>query len=107
MKSSILRRSIVIDGHRTSISLEDPFWNELKTIANIQKTRLSELVAQIDGSREHSNLSSAIRLFVLHYFRNLSALNRFNDETAAQSESSPPSVGECLEQQQPQPKDKV
>jgi predicted DNA-binding ribbon-helix-helix protein len=76
MKSAIAKRSIVIDGHKTSVSLEDPFWSDLKKIAHTQQITLSELVAKIDGTREQSNLSSAIRLFVLHYFRNLSVLNQ-------------------------------
>lgn len=70
MKSSVVKRSIVIDGHKTSVSLEDPFWTSLKQIANAQQMLLSELVAKIDGTREQGNLSSAIRLFVLHHFRN-------------------------------------
>jgi predicted DNA-binding ribbon-helix-helix protein len=69
MKSSIVKRSVVIGGHKTSVSLEDPFWTDLKTIAHEQHVTLSALVTQIDGTREQSNLSSAIRLFVLHHFR--------------------------------------
>jgi predicted DNA-binding ribbon-helix-helix protein len=69
MKSSVVKRSIVIDGHRTSVSLEDPFWIDLKKIAEAQQMTLSELVTKIDGTRQQSNLSSAIRLFVLHYFQ--------------------------------------
>jgi predicted DNA-binding ribbon-helix-helix protein len=70
MKSSVVKRSIVIDGHKTSVSLEDPFWTDLKKIAHTQQVTLSELVTKIDGTREQSNLSSAIRLFVLQHFRN-------------------------------------
>ena len=69
MKSSVVRRSVVIDGHKTSVSLEDPFWTDLKKIAHTQQVTLSELVTKIDGARAQSNLSSAIRLFVLHHFR--------------------------------------
>jgi predicted DNA-binding ribbon-helix-helix protein len=69
MKSSIIKRSIVIDGHKTSVSLEDAFWSELKGIAHAQQGTLSALVAKIDETRAHGNLSSAIRLFVLEYFR--------------------------------------
>ena len=69
MKSSIVKRSIVIDGHKTSVSLEDAFWTDLKNIAHTQQATLSELVTKIDQTRE-GNLSSAIRLFVLHHFRN-------------------------------------
>ena len=68
MKSSIIKRSIAVDGHKTSISLEDTFWRDLKEIAHFQQTTLSRLVAKIDETRE-GNLSSAIRLFVLEYFR--------------------------------------
>jgi predicted DNA-binding ribbon-helix-helix protein len=70
MKSSVVKRSIVIGGHKTSVSLEDPFWNDLKDIAHAQRVTLSELVATIDGARKQSNLSSAIRLFVLEHFQN-------------------------------------
>ena len=70
MKSSVVKRSIVINGHKTSISLEDPFWTELKKIAHTHQATLSELVTKIDAAREHGNLSSAIRLFVLQHFRN-------------------------------------
>src|SRR5262245_4871863 len=69
MKSSVVKRSIVIDGHKTSVSLEDPFWNDLKMIARTRSLTLSELVAAINASRDHSNLSSAIRLYVLSSFR--------------------------------------
>ena len=70
MKSSIAKRSVVIGGHKTSISLEDPFWTDLKQIAHTHHVTLSALLAQIDGTRdEQSNLSSAIRVFVLHHFR--------------------------------------
>ena len=68
MKSLIVKRSVVIDGHKTSVSLEDPFWTDLKTIAHARQMTLSALVARIDGTREQGNLSSAIRMFVLHHF---------------------------------------
>jgi predicted DNA-binding ribbon-helix-helix protein len=69
MKSPVIKRSVVIDGHKTSVSLEDAFWNDLKEIAYVQRLRLSEVVAEIDKARQHSNLSSAIRLFVLNQVR--------------------------------------
>ena len=69
MKSLVIKRSIVIAGHKTSISLEDAFWTALKDIALAQHTTLSELVATIDSQRRHGNLSSAIRLFVLEHFQ--------------------------------------
>jgi predicted DNA-binding ribbon-helix-helix protein len=70
MKSPIVKRSIVIGGHKTSVSLEDAFWRGLKEIARDQRVTLSKMVADIDKSRQQSNLSSAIRLFVLDRTRN-------------------------------------
>ena len=67
--SSVSKRSIVIAGHKTSVSLEDQFWNCLKEIASERRMTLAELVAGIDGNRQHPNLSSAIRLFVLGVYR--------------------------------------
>jgi predicted DNA-binding ribbon-helix-helix protein len=61
--------SVVIGGHKTSVSLEEPFWTALKQIAHAQHVTLSALVAQIDDTREQSNLSSAIRVFVLRHSR--------------------------------------
>jgi predicted DNA-binding ribbon-helix-helix protein len=69
MKSPVIKRSIVIAGHKTSVSLEDAFWNGLKEIAVSQHTTLSDLVAGIDSERPHGNLSSAIRLFVLRHYQ--------------------------------------
>ena len=69
MKSSIVKRSIVIAGHKTSVSLEDAFWRGLKEIAHDQQTTLSNVVAEIDKARRRGNLSSAIRLFVLDRVR--------------------------------------
>jgi predicted DNA-binding ribbon-helix-helix protein len=73
MKSPVVKRSIVIAGHKTSVSLEDAFWDALKEIANTRNATLSELVAGIDASRNQGNLSSAIRLFVLNHYRALRA----------------------------------
>jgi predicted DNA-binding ribbon-helix-helix protein len=69
MKSPVVKRSIVIAGHKTSVSLEDAFWKGLKEIANGRELTLSDLVASIDTDRRHGNLSSAIRLFVLDHYR--------------------------------------
>ena len=69
MKSAVLKRSVVIDGHKTSVSLEDAFWGDLKEIAYRQQATLSKLVAQIDETRQQINLSSAIRLYVLEHIR--------------------------------------
>jgi predicted DNA-binding ribbon-helix-helix protein len=69
MKSSVVKRSIVVAGHKTSVSLEDAFWGGLKEIAGGRDMTLSCLVAVIDGERRHGNLSSAIRLHVLDHYR--------------------------------------
>jgi predicted DNA-binding ribbon-helix-helix protein len=69
MKSPVIKRSIVVAGHKTSVSLEDAFWKSLKEIAVGRHTTLSDLVAGIDSGRPHGNLSSAIRLFVLNHYQ--------------------------------------
>ena len=69
MKSPVVKRSIVIAGHKTSVSLEDAFWKGLKEIADARGMTLSDIVANIDSQRRHGNLSSAIRLFVLDHYR--------------------------------------
>jgi predicted DNA-binding ribbon-helix-helix protein len=69
MKSLVVKRSIVIAGHKTSVSLEDAFWNGLKEIAHGDHITMSNMVGAIDKHRGHSNLSSAIRLFVLDRVR--------------------------------------
>ncbi|MBS0518575.1 MAG: ribbon-helix-helix domain-containing protein [Proteobacteria bacterium] len=64
------KRSVTIDGHRTSISLEDAFWEELSAIADTRKLSLNALVAEIDHARGTAgNLSSALRLHVLETLR--------------------------------------
>jgi predicted DNA-binding ribbon-helix-helix protein len=93
MKSPVVKRSIVIAGHKTSVSLEDAFWKGLKEIASGRKMTLSEMVAAIDSERAQGNLSSAIRLFVLDHYRALigEAMNeqmRDREMVAAQSTSS-------------------
>jgi predicted DNA-binding ribbon-helix-helix protein len=69
MKSLVVKRSIVIAGHKTSVSLEDAFWGGLKETAHRQQMTLSTMVGEIDTGRQQGNLSSAIRLFVLDRMR--------------------------------------
>jgi predicted DNA-binding ribbon-helix-helix protein len=69
MKSQVVKRSVVVAGHRTSVSLEDAFWKALKEIAAGRDMTLSAVVDAIDSERQQGNLSSAIRLFVLRYYR--------------------------------------
>jgi predicted DNA-binding ribbon-helix-helix protein len=67
--SPVLKRSIVIAGHKTSVSIEEEFWNCLKEIADKRGMSRSAMIDAIDGDRKHANLSSAIRLFVLGVYR--------------------------------------
>lgn len=69
MKSLVVKRSIAVAGHKTSVSLEDAFWRGLKDLAYNKNVTLSNLVETIDIARRAGNLSSAIRLFVLDGLR--------------------------------------
>ena len=69
MTSTVVKRSIVIAGHKTSLSVEDPFWNAMREIAKERGLTMSQLVGLIDMDRREGNLSSTIRLFVLAVFR--------------------------------------
>jgi len=69
MISAIFKRTITIDGHKTSVTLEDEFWVGLREIAHRKNATLRSLITQIDDARERNNLSSAIRVFVLNQFR--------------------------------------
>ena len=60
-----LKRSLTIAGHRTSLSLEQEFWDELKNIANRERKTIATLVSEIDAVRGERNLSSAIRVWIL------------------------------------------
>jgi len=75
MKSQVVKRSIVIAGHKTSVSLEDAFWTGLKEIAKDREMTLSDLVASIDIDSRHGNLSSTIRLLVLDHYRSMANQN--------------------------------
>ena len=83
MKSQVVKRSIVIAHHKTSVSLEDAFWNGLKEIATIRNIALSDLVSSIDTERKHGNLSSAIRLFVLDYYRGQNNTGTQSDDSSS------------------------
>ena len=71
MRSAIAKRSVVLGGHKTSVSLESEFWQALRDIADRQSVNVSKLVQKIDGNRGDGNLSSAVRVFVLDHFRSL------------------------------------
>lgn len=69
MQPGNVKRSVVIKGHKTSITLEDPFWSGLREIAREKGYTLARLLERIDAERTASNLSSTIRVYVLEYFR--------------------------------------
>jgi predicted DNA-binding ribbon-helix-helix protein len=86
MKSSIVKRSVMVAGRKTSVSLEDAFWTTFREIADGRHMTLSELADVINSERTDGNLSSAIRLFVLAFYRNqLSADQHRPRETRAQT----------------------
>ncbi len=96
MKSPVIKRSIVVAGHKTSVSLEEAFWKGLKEIATGRDLTLSDLVASIDTDRRHGNLSSAIRLFVLDHYRALNGAGR-NKQSTAREAGSPRATATALQ----------
>lgn len=92
MRSQVVKRSIVIAGHKTSVSLEDAFWSSLKEIAGSRQMTLSDLVSGIDSQRQYRNLSSAIRLFVLDHYRGNRTHTRDNVPAEELSDVAPPTA---------------
>jgi predicted DNA-binding ribbon-helix-helix protein len=80
--SAIRKRSIVLDGQRTSISLEDPFWRALRAIAHDARVNTSTLVAQINAKRGEIGLSSAVRQFVFCHYVNDQTLSKSGAEAS-------------------------
>ena len=76
LPSAISKRSVKIGGYKTSVGFEDAFWESLKEIATSRSVGVYELVSMIDRVRQHGNLSSAIRLFVLEHYRKLAEAKR-------------------------------
>jgi predicted DNA-binding ribbon-helix-helix protein len=88
-KSQVLKRSVVLDGRKTSVSIEEPFWQSLKDIARDRAMRLSTLVASIRANRgENSNLSSAIRVYILSEVRSRPAGPRANERWRSAGEAA-------------------
>ncbi len=77
---AVVKRSVVVGGHKTSVSLEDAFWSSLKDIATRRGLPLSTQIDAIDRTRKTANLSSAIRLFVLDHFRTRAVTSVFIGE---------------------------
>lgn len=71
-ETGVVKRSLAIAGHRTSVSLEAPFWAALKEIAAARERSVQALVGEIDAARGSQNLSSALRVFVLDAVRGAS-----------------------------------
>jgi predicted DNA-binding ribbon-helix-helix protein len=75
MKSPIIKRSVSVNGHKTSISLEEPFWNEIKAIASQKNTTIKDLITDIDRDKQaEANLSSSLRVFILRHYRAVTPL---------------------------------
>ncbi len=89
MRSAVVKRSIVIAGHKTSVSLEAAFWTALKEIAASRQQTVSDLVGAIDADRKQGNLSSAIRLFVLDHFQARTGGNGESDRRSGKIALSP------------------
>ena len=87
MPSSVIKRSVTVRGHKTSVTLENEFWQGLREIASLHHKSLSLLLDEIDSSRDNTNLSSHIRLFVLGYYTAQQA--RLTNSTAAPSADEP------------------
>jgi len=69
VKSLVIKRSIVIKGRKTSVTLEDAFWKSLRGIADERGETLYQLISGIDANRKNANLSSALRIFVLEFYK--------------------------------------
>jgi predicted DNA-binding ribbon-helix-helix protein len=90
-KSAVTKRSVVIGGHKTSVSLEEPFWSEVRAIAESERITVSNLLRRIDRERSNANLSSAIRVYVLEHVRDRlrDALREEERETPADAAFRP------------------
>jgi predicted DNA-binding ribbon-helix-helix protein len=86
-KSLIVIRSILIAGHKTSVSIEDSFWKGLEEIARGRDMTVSDLVTTINSKRKHNNLSSAVRLFVLDHYRGQPRSDRMTRRARARGPS--------------------
>lgn len=72
------KRSFSIRGHRTSISLEAPFWDALKHVSDRENVSVARLIETVDETRGGAGLSSAVRVWLLDYFRRIDAAERYD-----------------------------
>jgi predicted DNA-binding ribbon-helix-helix protein len=93
-KSAVTKRSVVIGGHKTSVSLEEPFWSEVRAIAEGEQITVSNLLRRIDRERTNANLSSAIRVYVLETVRD--KLQRLQRDLEGEESYAPPAVAAQL-----------
>jgi predicted DNA-binding ribbon-helix-helix protein len=84
------KRTVVFRSRKTSVSLEDDFWEAIKQIAKIRQISLSNLVGMIEGERGQANLSSAIRVFVLEYYQSQSGTEGEDTQTEQRSHETIP-----------------
>ncbi|MBD8906007.1 DNA-binding protein [Methylorubrum zatmanii] len=89
-RQGIAKRSVMIAGHRTSVSLEAEFWSALQEIARVRGQSVQALIGAIDAERDERNLSSAIRVFVLSAVRSEPASER--------AFANRPGIGEAVQQ---------
>jgi predicted DNA-binding ribbon-helix-helix protein len=68
METTIRKRSIALNGHKTSVSLEDEFWDRLQSIARERRLPIAKLIEEIDAGRRSPNLSSSLRIYILRYY---------------------------------------
>ena len=94
IKSSVVKHSMIVNGRDSSVSIEGAFWNALKEIAATREVSVSDLIATINKERQHTNLSSVLRLFVLEHYRaqvgDRKAVERRTDEKGAPVSRAPP-----------------
>jgi predicted DNA-binding ribbon-helix-helix protein len=103
MKSPVAKRSVVVAGRETSVSLEEAFWDGLKEISGSRNMTLSGLIGEIDSNRHGSNLSSAIRLFVLGYFKGRAAPDELIVQLGEFADANAPSLNVTGLRRQPNP----
>jgi predicted DNA-binding ribbon-helix-helix protein len=92
MASSVKKRSVVFGTRKTSVSLEDEFWQAINHIAQIRQISLGNFLSMIEGEHRRANLSSAIRVFVLEYYRSRSGTERTDARIEQHSLESKPSI---------------
>jgi predicted DNA-binding ribbon-helix-helix protein len=93
MKSHVAKRSVNVAGRKTSVSLEEAFWESMKEISRTRRLAVSDLVDEINSNRHEGNLSSAIRLFVLTYFKDRGAAGAGSELGGETADIKPASSG--------------